>query len=190
MSDFKTRLKELRASIGLSQSALADAIQMSKSSINMYERGEREPGIATLEAIADFFNVDMDYLLGKSDCKNRYLDTLPFSMPRTVSERILERRKQLGLSAEDVAALIGVSPSTVYRYESSEIENMGIDKLEPIANALQTTAAYLMGWVESPTMPRNEFQQKLDALAYDMTDEEKRQLLLAARLIVQQRSEK
>ena len=33
----------------------------------MYERGEREPGLETLEQIADYFNVDMDYLLGKSD---------------------------------------------------------------------------------------------------------------------------
>ncbi len=32
----------------------------------MYERGEREPGLDTLEAIADFFNVDMDYLSGKA----------------------------------------------------------------------------------------------------------------------------
>lgn len=108
----------------------------------------------------------------------------------TVSKRIRKRRKELGLSAEDVARLIGVSPSTVYRYESSEIENMGIDKLEPIAKALQTTSAYLMGWAESPIIPRDEFQQKLDELSHDMTEEEKRQLLLAARLIVQQRSEK
>ena len=39
----------------------------------MYERGEREPGIETLEAIADFFNVDLDYLIGKSDIPNRML---------------------------------------------------------------------------------------------------------------------
>ena len=38
----------------------------------MYERGEREPGLETLEVIADFFNVDMDYLLGKSDIPNKY----------------------------------------------------------------------------------------------------------------------
>ena len=108
----------------------------------------------------------------------------------TVSTRIRARRKELGLSAEDVAALIGISPSTVYRYESSEIENMGIDKLEPIAKALQTTSAYLLGWAESPALPRDDFQQKLDAFARDMTDEEKRQLLRAARLIIEQRSEK
>lgn len=37
----------------------------------MYERGEREPGLEMLELIADIFNVDMDYLLGKSDCPNK-----------------------------------------------------------------------------------------------------------------------
>lgn len=65
-----------------------------------------------------------------------------------VGERIKNRRKQLGLSAEQIAAELGVSPATVYRYESNEIMNMRIDKLEPIAKALHTSPAYLMGWSE------------------------------------------
>lgn len=68
-----------------------------------------------------------------------------------VGERIKTRRKQLGLSAEQVAAELGVSPATVYRYESSEIMNMRIDKLEPIAKALHTSPSYLMGWTSDPT---------------------------------------
>jgi repressor LexA len=67
MASLNRRIKELRYNAKLSQQALADKIGVSKSSINMYERGEREPSIETLEAIADFFNVDMNYLLGKSD---------------------------------------------------------------------------------------------------------------------------
>lgn len=66
-----------------------------------------------------------------------------------VGERIKFRRKQLGLSAEQVAAQLKVSPATVYRYESNEIMNMRIDKLEPIATVLHTTPAYLMGWDEA-----------------------------------------
>ncbi len=73
MAKFPVRLRELRTSKGLSQQKLADYIEISKSSINMYERGEREPGFETIEAIADFFNVDLDYLLGKSDIPNRAL---------------------------------------------------------------------------------------------------------------------
>lgn len=81
MPKFHERLKLLRAEKDLSQQALADQISLylggskscSKSSINMYERGQREPGLELLEAFADFFNVDMDYLLGKSDIPNRLL---------------------------------------------------------------------------------------------------------------------
>ena len=71
MSKFSERLRQLRTSRELSQMDFAKQIKMSKSSINMYERGEREPGLETLERIADYFNVDMDYLLGKSDIANR-----------------------------------------------------------------------------------------------------------------------
>lgn len=69
-----------------------------------------------------------------------------------VGDRIRNRRKELGLSAERVAELMGVSPATIYRYESSAIMNMGIDKLEPIAEVLQVHPAYLMGWSDSPTI--------------------------------------
>lgn len=71
MAKFSSRLRQLRQERQLSQQALAQRLGLSKSSVNMYERGEREPGLETLELIADTFNVDMDYLLGKSDCPNR-----------------------------------------------------------------------------------------------------------------------
>ena len=48
MDSFSGRLKELRQKHGLSQRELAERIGVSKSSINMYERGEREPGFAVL----------------------------------------------------------------------------------------------------------------------------------------------
>lgn len=73
----------------------------------------------------------------------------------SVGERIKMRRKQIGLSAEQVAERLGVSPATVYRYESNDIMNMRIDKLEPIAAALNTTPAFLMGWDESTTDTSN-----------------------------------
>lgn len=82
MAKFSDRFKLLRAEHDLSQQNLADQLGLSKSSVNMYERGEREPGIETLETIADYFNVDMDYLLGKSDIpnKNSWLDKIDKSV--------------------------------------------------------------------------------------------------------------
>ena len=71
MPKFNERLKLLRQETGLSQQDFAKQVGLSKSSVNMYERGEREPGLETLEAIADYFNVDMDYLLGKSEHRSK-----------------------------------------------------------------------------------------------------------------------
>lgn len=61
---------------------------------------------------------------------------------------IKSRRLELGLTLKDVAKRLGVAESTVSRYESSEIANMGIDKIEALAKALQCTPGYLMGWEE------------------------------------------
>lgn len=67
------------------------------------------------------------------------------------------RRKEIGLSAERVAEILGVSPATVYRYENGDIEKIPGDSLVPIAEALRTTPAYLMGWEDSPksSLPDN-----------------------------------
>jgi repressor LexA len=59
-------LRTLRKRHFLTQSQLGKAIGLSESTIGMYERGHREPDFETLEVIADYFNVDMDYLTGRS----------------------------------------------------------------------------------------------------------------------------
>ena len=64
----------------------------------------------------------------------------------TTHERIKKRRKELGLTAEQVAEALNISRATVYRYESAEIEKLPIDIIEPLARILQTTPEYLMGW--------------------------------------------
>lgn len=60
--NFAKRLKELRASRGLTQDDLARELNLVKSSISMYENGKRKPSFEVLEAIADYFNVNMDTL--------------------------------------------------------------------------------------------------------------------------------
>lgn len=66
MAQFDKILRFLRGEKNMSQQELADALGISKSAVNMYERGERQPNFETLETIADFFNVDIDYLLGRT----------------------------------------------------------------------------------------------------------------------------
>lgn len=71
----------------------------------------------------------------------------------TTGERMKQRRKELGFSAEKVAERLGVSPATIYRYERGDIEKVPGDSLGELAKILQTTPAYLMGWEEKPTAP-------------------------------------
>jgi repressor LexA len=71
MANLSNRIKELRAERGFSQQRLADLLRVSKSSINMYERGQREPSLETLGFMAEFFGVDMDFLIGKGDFRSK-----------------------------------------------------------------------------------------------------------------------
>ena len=65
MADFATMLKYLREREKLSQRDLAEKLGISKSTISMYEMGKRHPKFEDEEAIADFFNVDLNTLRGK-----------------------------------------------------------------------------------------------------------------------------
>jgi len=65
-----------------------------------------------------------------------------------IGDRIKKRRKELKLSADQLGELLGKNRATIYRYESSEIENMPIDIIEPLAKVLKVSPAHLMGWDE------------------------------------------
>lgn len=84
---FNERLRDLRTRRNLSQPELAEAIGVSKSAISMYERGERNPDFETLERIADFFNVDMNYLLGKDSGSLYYLEPEAAELAQVLFER-------------------------------------------------------------------------------------------------------
>lgn len=69
----KDRLKELRIEKQITQRELASLLQLSPSTIAMYETGQRMPDPETLQRIADFFSVSTDYLLGRTDIRNPYI---------------------------------------------------------------------------------------------------------------------
>lgn len=107
MTNFATRLKELRVEKGLSQFELAKKLSTSKSTISMYEQGRRTPSYEGLEEMADYFNVDMDYLMGRSDYTTRivkYDSAREFASPkheilykrmRNASEKELEKLEKM-----------------------------------------------------------------------------------------------
>ncbi|MBO5136329.1 MAG: helix-turn-helix transcriptional regulator [Clostridia bacterium] len=60
------RLREIRKAKGISQLKLAMDLNTNQNTISRYETGEREPGINELIKIADYFNVSIDYLVGRT----------------------------------------------------------------------------------------------------------------------------
>lgn len=62
------RLKQLREERGISQVRLAIDLNVNQNTISRYESGTREADHKTLIAIADYFDVSIDYLLGRTDC--------------------------------------------------------------------------------------------------------------------------
>lgn len=68
-----------------------------------------------------------------------------------VGQRIKECRIRRGLTVDELAEKLKKNRATVYRYEKGEIENLPITILEPIAEALGTSPAFLMGWTENST---------------------------------------
>ena len=71
MSNFALRMKELRKEKKLKQQELADEFSVKLRTYQGYEYGESDPEVAKLLAIADFFDVSLDYLMGRSDVRER-----------------------------------------------------------------------------------------------------------------------
>ncbi|MBF2536404.1 helix-turn-helix domain-containing protein [Listeria marthii] len=78
-------------------------------------------------------------------------------------ERIKKRRKELGYNADYLANMLGVSRSTIFRYENGEIEKLPITILESLSSILKTSPAYLMGWIDE----NSEFINEVENLSND-----------------------
>lgn len=68
---FSTRISKLRTSHGITQDALSKAIGVNRTTITLVEKGERAVSIEVLYALAEYFEVSADYLLGLSDNPTR-----------------------------------------------------------------------------------------------------------------------
>lgn len=91
-----------------------------------------------------------------------------------VGHRMKQRRKELRLSADDVAEKIGVNRSTVFRYEKGDIEKLPLEILEPLSEILRTTPQQLMGWDDNPDIIPiyNELERPRQQKVYNLAKRE------------------
>ena len=67
MSKLGDRIRIIRKKRGISQSQLADELDITRSAVGNYERGVREPDVDTIEAIADILDVSIADLMGREE---------------------------------------------------------------------------------------------------------------------------
>ena len=106
--EFKEVLKNLRTARNISQAKLADYLNISSGTVGMYETGQRKPSYEMLEAIADFFNVDIDYLMGREETSTYILDPEAVELLKQLDARpelkvLLDASQKL--TKEDVEAI-------------------------------------------------------------------------------------
>nr|DAY10195.1 MAG TPA: Repressor protein CI [Caudoviricetes sp.] len=98
-----------------------------------------------------------------------------------VGERIKQCRKDLKMSADELAISVGVSRSTIFRYEKGDIEKVGPDVLKKIAVKLNVSPADLMGWDDTPVqelkIPTSPLVQKITEKAVKLTAPRKQKVL-------------
>lgn len=79
----------------------------------------------------------------------------------TKGERIVELRERRGLGQTDLAEKVGISKQTLYKYENDIVTNIPSDKVEALADALNTTPAYLMGWQPEENLKEAQLRRLL-----------------------------
>lgn len=106
MAEFKTRLKELRTSKGLSQQAVAEHFIVTQQSIYKYEHGLSEPDILMLIDMADFFDVSVDYLVGRSDIPAHYEQITITETITQPERRLLEYYRRLSQRSQEAVQVL------------------------------------------------------------------------------------
>lgn len=68
----------------------------------------------------------------------------------TIGEKIRAQREQSGMTQTELGKACGVTKQTIFKYETGVVTNIPLDKLMLISDALNVSAAYLMGWFDDP----------------------------------------
>lgn len=156
--NFKTRLKQLRNERRISQRQLAEFLKVAPSTISMYENGQREPNFEVLESLADFFNVDLNYLLGKTNKTTKIildsesskgiqipvLGTVPAGIPMSAIEDIIDY-EEIPKSWENQGEFFGLKIKGDSMYPTLENGDVVIVKKQSTADNGDTVIVMVNG---------------------------------------------
>lgn len=96
----------------------------------------------------------------------------------SLSHKLELRRKQLNMTLLEVANKVGVTESTVQRWESGSIKTLRHDRIVKLAEVLDVSPSYLMGWDDESVTPESSSAVDLILSLYDRLNEEGREKLV------------
>lgn len=170
MATFAERLRQLRAERGISTPKLAEELGIAKSTISQYENNKRSPDGYILAKLAEYFNVSVEYLLGKTDIPDRITEANTDSAHSKELEkfktRIKELRQKNNLTQKELGEKLGLTESTVSLYEAGK-RKPDPSTLVKLANIFDVSIDYLLGRTDDPTNPvkgivtREDFERVL-----------------------------
>ena len=139
---FGKRTSELRKERGLSQAELAAELDISRTSVNLYESASRAPDITVLARYASFFSVTSDYLLGLSD--NRTSENAAVGDKLGLSDKSIERLQALTEKANEAVPSKGLVMSLKKLYvDSAKGQLFAVNELISSPQILQLVESFL-----------------------------------------------
>lgn len=165
------RIKSLREESELSQLELAKILNISNSTLSQYEAGNRIPGDDIKNKIADYFNVSVDFLLGRTDDPTPYTQAMG-RVNRIKIENFSDRLKQLrnekGVLQRELADYLNVSRVTITQYENGS-RSPDDETKKKIAEYFNVSLDYLMGFsdIRNPYKEisiEEEYKREIEAL--------------------------
>lgn len=181
--DIGSLLKQLRINNKYTLDEVGKIIGVSKQTLYKYENNiiSNIPS-DKIELLAKLYNVSPAFIMGWDEPTTQQGAFIDESDTMKIGEIIKHRRKELGMSVDELAAKLGKNRATVYRYENGDIKSLPLTVLEPLAKALHTSPGELIqkSKGEYYTNPQVNFRSEyarvnegilLDA-SKDLTDEE------------------
>ena len=141
---FTDRLKELRKTKGVTKKAMAEYLGIVERSYSRYEAGDLEPNHEKTIKLADYFDVSLDYLVGRSDTPGAvYFTRAKFA------ERLEELRIKKAVTQRVVAECLGIQEDAYQMYEFDKREP-GYETTIKLADYFDVSADYLLGRSDNP----------------------------------------
>lgn len=143
-------IQYLREAHGLTQSQMGEIAGVTDKAVSTWENETKVPRMGAIERIASHFMIKKSVLIDEDLGKGQ-----------TIGERIKERREQLQMSQDELAKRLGYkSRSSINKIEIG-CQNLTQPKIKALADALDTTPSYIMGWEESASSADNGVDDRL-----------------------------